>query len=214
MRSKFFDSDTNVWWKPQQICAQSHISISCISVVVVAAEELDKDGAPSVLTSRCSRPSEVSKCHWRKKGSLPPRDTGCGARPIRFHCSTGRGVRQSANQTWHGSSRREEALCVLSLYDLISSEQPAVPAGASSSSPSTSDQRHILFASSFMCFYQMCVCEFFFWKRFANHYETTEKVLAWCARNCQSHFKVMLNIQHLYWLFSRIQNCTKCGRWV
>lgn len=54
-----------------------------------------------------------------RKGSLPPRDTDCRARPIRFHCSTGRGVRKSANQTWRGWSRRVEALCVLSLYDLI-----------------------------------------------------------------------------------------------
>lgn len=71
LRSKFFDSDTNAWWKPQQMCLQSSISISCISIVVVAAWELDKDGAPSVLTSRCSRPFKVSKCH-REKDHFPP----------------------------------------------------------------------------------------------------------------------------------------------
>lgn len=71
LRSKFFDSDTNVWWKPQQMRLQSYISISCISIVVVAVGEVDKDGAPSVLTSRCSRPFKVSKCH-REKDHFPP----------------------------------------------------------------------------------------------------------------------------------------------
>lgn len=60
-----------MWWKPQQICLQCHISISCISIVVAAAEEVDKDGAPSVLTSRCSHPFKVSKCH-REKDHFPP----------------------------------------------------------------------------------------------------------------------------------------------
>lgn len=101
-----------------------------------------------------------------RKGSLPPRDTDCRARPIRFHCSAGRGVRKSANQTWRGWSRRVEALCVLSLYDLITSEQPAVPAGTESSSLSTSDavldQQQLLDYDSWLLFALFCFVLFFF----------------------------------------------------
>lgn len=78
LRSKFFDSDTNVWWKPQQMCLRSYISISCISIVVAAAVcELDRDGAPSVLTSRRCRPFKVSKCH-RERDHFPPETLTAG----------------------------------------------------------------------------------------------------------------------------------------
>lgn len=134
-----------------------------------------------------------------RKGSLPPRDTDCRARPIRFHCSAGRGVRKSANQTWRGWSRRVEALCVLSLYDLITSEQPAAPAGTESSSLSTSDavldQQQILdyvswllFALFFFCFFltMWMVCFLKLW------YESTG-----C---CRIHKKVNVEVisKHIY----------------
>lgn len=94
LRSKFFDSDTNAWWKPQQMCLQSYISISCISIVVVSVWEVDKDGAPSVLTSHCSRPFKVSKCH-REKDHFPP-ETLTGGRGQSD--STAALVEVSANQ--------------------------------------------------------------------------------------------------------------------
>lgn len=122
------------------MCLRCSISISCISVVVAVAavRGLDKDGAPVRLNLPLLSPLQGVKMS-PGKGSLPPGDTDCRARPIRFHCSTGRGVRQSANQTRRGLSRRVESLCVLSLYDLITCEQPAVPAGTWSSSLSACD---------------------------------------------------------------------------
>lgn len=116
LRSKFFDSDTNAWWKPQQICLQSHISISCIRIVVVAAEEVDKDGAPSVLTSCCSRPFKVSKCH-RERITSPRRHWLWGTAnqiPLQ-HWSRCPDISQS-DVTSLVSAAGGRALCVVSLW--------------------------------------------------------------------------------------------------
>lgn len=102
LRSRFFDSDTNVWWKPQQMCLRSRISISCISIVAAAVWELDKDGAPSVLTSRCSRPFKVSKCH-REKDHFPPETLTAGRGQSD---STAALVEVSANQPIRRSGAR------------------------------------------------------------------------------------------------------------